>query len=78
MATIDEGFVTIKGRIKDVIITSGGKNIAPHPIEEKIKAELSDFVSNCIVVGDKQKHLACLLTVRAVHDPMTQVSSNQK
>jgi len=77
MATIDQGFVTIKGRIKDVIITSGGKNIAPYPIEEKIKAELGDFVSNCVVVGDKQKHLACLLTVRAVHDPLTMEATPQ-
>ena len=65
------------GRIKDVIITSGGKNIAPYPIEEKIKAELGDFVSNCVVVGDKQKHLACLLTVRAVHDPLTMEATPQ-
>ena len=77
MATIEDGFVTIKGRIKDVIITSGGKNIAPYPIEEKIKAELGDFVSNCVVVGDKQKHLACLLTVRAVHDPLTMEATPQ-
>jgi len=77
MATIEDGFVTIKGRIKDVIITSGGKNIAPYPIEEKIKAELNDFVSNCVVVGDKQKHLACLITVRAVHDPLTQEATPQ-
>ena len=65
------------GRIKDVIITSGGKNIAPYPIEEKIKAELGDFVSNCVVVGDKQKHLACLLTVRAVLDPVTAEATSQ-
>jgi len=71
MATIDDGFVTIRGRIKDVIITSGGKNIAPYPIEDRIKSELPDFVSNCVVVGDKQKHLACLLTVKAVPDPQT-------
>lgn len=71
MATIENGFVTIKGRIKDVIITSGGKNIAPYPIEDRIKNELADFVSNCVVVGDKQKHLACLLTVKAVPDPAT-------
>jgi len=71
MATIDDGFVTIRGRIKDVIITSGGKNIAPYPIEDRIKSELADFVSNCVVVGDKQKHLACLLTVKAVPDPLT-------
>jgi len=77
MATMEDGFVTIKGRIKDIIITSGGKNIAPHPIEERIKAELSDFVNNCVVVGDKQKHLACLVTVRAVVDPVTQEATNQ-
>jgi len=77
MATIDNGFVTIRGRIKDVIITSGGKNIAPYPIEDRIKAELSDFVSNCVVVGDKQKHLACLLTVKAVVDPQTLDSTDQ-
>jgi len=71
MATIDDGFVTIKGRIKDVIITSGGKNIAPYPIEDRIKSELADFVSNCVVVGDKQKHLAALITVKAVPDPVT-------
>ena len=77
MATMEDGFVTIRGRIKDIIITSGGKNIAPHPIEERIKAELSDFVSNCVVVGDKQKHLACLLTVRAVLDPVTAEATSQ-
>lgn len=77
MATMEDGFVTIKGRIKDIIITSGGKNIAPHPIEERIKAELSDFVNNCVVVGDKQKHLACLITVRAVVDPVTQEATSQ-
>jgi len=70
MATMDDdGFVTIKGRIKDIIITSGGKNIAPYPIEEKIKALLPDLVSNCMLVGDKQKHLALLITVKAVIDP---------
>ena len=77
MASIEDGFVTIKGRIKDVIITSGGKNIAPYPIEERIKAELSEFVSNCVVVGDKQKHLACLITVRAVPDPITMEATPQ-
>jgi len=77
MATVDNGFVTIKGRIKDVIITSGGKNIAPYPIEDRIKNELHDFVSNCVVVGDKQKHLACLLTVKAVPDPATLEATDQ-
>lgn len=69
MATMEDEFLTIKGRIKEIIITSGGKNIAPYPIEEKIKSLLPDLVSNCLVVGDKQKHLACLITVKAVVDP---------
>jgi len=77
MATMEDGFVTIKGRIKDVIITSGGKNIAPYPIEDRIKSELSDFVSNCVVVGDKQKHLATLLTIKAVPDPVTLEMTDQ-
>eukprot|EP00091_Calanus_sinicus_P000983 TRINITY_DN10948_c0_g1_i1.p1 TRINITY_DN10948_c0_g1~~TRINITY_DN10948_c0_g1_i1.p1 ORF type:complete len:153 (+),score=36.47 TRINITY_DN10948_c0_g1_i1:56-460(+) len=47
------------------------RTLPPYPIEDRIKNELSDFVSNCVVVGDKQKHLACLLTVKAVPDPAT-------
>ena len=35
------------------------------------QGELGDVVSNCVVVGDKQKHLACLLTLRCVPDPVT-------
>jgi len=77
MATMEDGFVTIRGRIKDVIITSGGKNIAPYPIEDRIKTELSEFVSNCVVVGDKQKHLATLLTIKAVPDPVTLEMTDQ-
>jgi len=71
LGSMDNGFVIIQGRMKDIIITSGGKNIAAYPIETRIKTELSQFVSNCVVVGDKQKHLSCLLTVRAVADPTT-------
>ncbi len=44
-----------------MIITAGGENIAPVPIEDHIKAELP-FVSNAMVVGDRRKFLSVLLT----------------
>jgi len=73
----NDGFLTIKGRIKDIIITSGGKNIAPTPIEDRIKSELSDFVSQCLVIGDRRKHLACLLTVKSVVNMKTLESTDE-
>lgn len=72
-ACLDEdGFVKITGRFKELIITSGGKNIAPVPIEEKIKLALGELVSNAVVIGDNQKYLTVLLTFRTVPDPQTQ------
>jgi len=71
LGTLENGYLSIQGREKDLIVTSGGKNVASYPIETLIKTELSQFVSNCVVVGDKQNYLACLLTVKAVIDPVT-------
>jgi len=64
----ENGFLYITGRIKELIITAGGENIAPVPIEERIKAELP-FVSNTMVIGDKKKFLSVLLTPKVVIDP---------
>jgi long-chain-fatty-acid--CoA ligase ACSBG len=62
---IDEnGFLFITGRIKELIITAGGENIAPSPIENSIKDELFGVISNCMVVGDKRKFLAILITLK--------------
>ena len=62
IASIDaDGFVSITGRIKELIITAGGENIAPLPIEDNIKKELPDAVSNVMVVGDGKKFLTCLV-----------------
>lgn len=57
----DEGFVSITGRKKDLIITSGGKNIAPSAIEGLMA--LSKYISQVCVMGDKRKYLTALVTL---------------
>jgi long-chain acyl-CoA synthetase len=57
----DEGFVRITERKKDLIITAGGKNIAPQNLENALKA--SRFVSQALVVGDRRPYVAALVTL---------------
>jgi len=64
----DDGFLFIGGRQKEIIVTGGGENVAPVPIEDAIKLQLKEIISNCMVIGDKRKHLACILTLRTVLD----------
>ena len=72
MGTIDnDGFLKITGRIKEIIITEGGKNIAPIPIESDIRDLLPNVVSQAVVIGDKRKYLSCLLTLKVEIDPQT-------
>jgi long-chain acyl-CoA synthetase len=59
----DEGFLWITGRKKDLIITAGGKNVAPKNIEGSIKNHV--LVSEAVVVGDRRKYLTCLVTLDA-------------
>ncbi len=54
-----DGFLTITGRKKDIIITSGGKNITPKNIEESLKQ--SDLVAEAVVLGDRRPYLVVLL-----------------
>ena len=68
LAKIDEGFIYITGRLKELIITAGGENIPPVPIEDNIKAELSDVISNCMLIGDKRKYLVVLVTLKSKID----------
>jgi long-chain acyl-CoA synthetase len=59
----DEGYVTITGRIKELIVTSGGKNVAPIVLEDRLRAH--PLVSQCMVVGDNRPYVACLVTLDA-------------
>lgn len=61
IARIDEaGFVTIVDRKKELIVTAGGKNIAPQPLENELK--LDKFISQAYVCGDRRPYLVALLT----------------
>ena len=65
IATIDDdGFVTITDRKKDIIVTAGGKNIAPQNLENDLKT--SRFVSQALVVGDRRPYPAALITLDPV------------
>jgi len=57
----DEGFVRITGRKKEILVTAGGKNVAPAPLEDRIRAH--PLVSQCIVLGDRQPFIAALVTI---------------
>jgi len=62
LGTIDEdGFLTITGRKKEIIVTAAGKNVAPAVLEDRLRAH--PLVSQCIVVGDNQPFIACLVTL---------------
>ena len=59
----DEGFVKITGRKKELIVTAGGKNVAPAVLEDRLRAH--PLISQCMVVGDQQPFIACLVTIDA-------------
>lgn len=57
----EEGYLTITGRKKDIIVTAGGKNVAPAPIEDLIRSH--PIVSQAMLVGDDRKYVAALITI---------------
>jgi long-chain acyl-CoA synthetase len=57
----DDGHLRVTGRKKDIIVTAGGKNVAPAVLEDRLRAH--PLVSQCLVVGDGRPYIACLVTL---------------
>ena len=56
-----QGYVRITDRMKDIIITAGGKNVTPSEIENELK--FSPYISDAVVIGDRRKYLTCLVMI---------------
>jgi long-chain acyl-CoA synthetase len=56
-----DGFLTITGRKKELIITAGGKNVAPAPMEDPLRAD--PLIGQAVVVGDNKPFVACLISL---------------
>jgi long-chain acyl-CoA synthetase len=65
----DEGFLTITDRKKDILVTAGGKNVAPQNLENALKTH--PVVSQALVVGDRRPYIAALITLTEDADPET-------
>ena len=59
----DDGFLTITDRKKDILVTAGGKNVAPQNLENALK--MSPLISQALVVGDRRPYVAALITLEA-------------
>jgi long-chain acyl-CoA synthetase len=57
----EDGFLYITGRKKEIIVTAGGKNVAPAVLEDRLRAH--PLISQCMVVGDNQPFIASLITI---------------
>lgn len=62
-----DGFLAITGRRKEILVTNGGKNVAPAPLEDRVR--LHPLVSNCMVLGDGRSYVTALITVDSAANP---------
>jgi long-chain-fatty-acid--CoA ligase ACSBG len=68
MGQLDKhGYLEITGRIKELIITAGGENVSPLPIETQLK-EACPIIRQAVVIGDERKFLTCLFTLKVNYD----------
>jgi len=56
-----DGYLKITGRKKEIIVTAGGKNVAPAVLEDRMRAH--PLISQCVVIGDRQPFIAALVTI---------------
>ena len=63
----DDGFLTITDRLKDILVTAGGKNVAPQNLENALKTHA--VISQALVVGDRRPYIAALITLSEDVDP---------
>jgi long-chain acyl-CoA synthetase len=61
IGTLDDGYLRITGRKKEIIVTAGGKNVAPAVLEDRIRSH--PLISQAMVVGDNQPFIATLITI---------------
>ena len=71
-----DGFLRITGRIKELIITAGGENIAPVPVEDAFKLECP-ACSNIMMIGEQQRFMAALITFKVDIDPKSGIPSKE-
>ncbi|HEX5656641.1 MAG TPA: long-chain fatty acid--CoA ligase [Polyangiales bacterium] len=69
-----EGFLTITGRKREILITAGGKNVAPKRIEEALKR--SPLIAEAVVIGDRRRYLTALITLEAPGDVREQIEAH--
>jgi long-chain acyl-CoA synthetase len=70
-----DGYLTITGRKKDIIVTSSGKNVAPMVLEDRLRAHW--LISQCVVIGDARPFIGALITIDADAFPLWKVEADK-